>query len=285
MPVDHHSAGIKAWWLGSEARLHLKQYKESLRIFRTWLLVRSARWLSRNYEVNSSSCVVIAPHPDDETFGTGGVIAQKSLLGAKVRVLFLTSGEASHSHCNCTDAETIKTTRESQAMSALRLLGVGADAVAWLRLPDGSVPMEGIAGFDEAVQKIAAQLHRWEPAEIYYPHALDANRDHQAAAQLVQAVLPLLPFRSVTMGYMVWGWYLPSASLLKGVLKRKWQRLDIRSVQSAKLAAVNCYLHSDPAPCGLPYCGGLPQGLVRCGTGPCEFFIREYIQPVGAKAA
>jgi LmbE family N-acetylglucosaminyl deacetylase len=219
---------------------------------------------------------VVAPHPDDETFGLGGLIAQKSRLGAKVQVLFLTSGEASHAECNCTPRETIKSVREGQAVAALRLLGVPPEAVGWLRLTDGSVPMNGAAGFDEAVREIAARLSCWQPAEVYYPHALDANRDHRAATQLVQAALPLLRNRCVPLAYMVWGWYLPPAGLAKSVLKRQWQRLDVGAARSAKLAAVDCYLRAEPAACGSPYCGRLPRGLVKCNTGASEFVLEAH---------
>ena len=40
--------------------------------------------------------MIVAPHPDDESLGCGGLIAQLKAQKAEVWVLFLTNGEASH---------------------------------------------------------------------------------------------------------------------------------------------------------------------------------------------
>ena len=44
----------------------------------------------------ASSCVVIAPHPDDETLGCGAIIARKRAAGTNVRVVIVTDGRRSH---------------------------------------------------------------------------------------------------------------------------------------------------------------------------------------------
>ena len=36
---------------------------------------------------------VLAPHPDDESLGTGGLIQQALAAGAEVRVIFVTDGD------------------------------------------------------------------------------------------------------------------------------------------------------------------------------------------------
>src|SRR6266853_6003186 len=37
--------------------------------------------------------VVVAPHPDDEVLGAGGLIQQACAVGAEVHVIYLTSGD------------------------------------------------------------------------------------------------------------------------------------------------------------------------------------------------
>src|SRR5882757_725225 len=37
--------------------------------------------------------VVVAPHPDDEVLGAGGLIQQARAVGAEVHVIYLTSGD------------------------------------------------------------------------------------------------------------------------------------------------------------------------------------------------
>ena len=58
--------------------------------------------------VTAGSVLVLAPHPDDEVLGCGGLLTQLADAGAAVRVLFLTDemdlpGGARHGgHTGCT---------------------------------------------------------------------------------------------------------------------------------------------------------------------------------------
>ena len=63
----------------------------------------------------TGSVVVVAPHPDDETLGAGGLIAAAAAVGVPVHVLLLTRGERSHP-----DSPT--TTPEALAAAVARLL-------------------------------------------------------------------------------------------------------------------------------------------------------------------
>jgi LmbE family N-acetylglucosaminyl deacetylase len=50
--------------------------------------------------------VIIAPHPDDETLGCGGVASRKLKPGADVRFIFVADVSASHS--NRVDMEALR---------------------------------------------------------------------------------------------------------------------------------------------------------------------------------
>ena len=41
----------------------------------------------------SARILILAPHPDDESLGTGGLIQQALAAGAALRVLFITDGD------------------------------------------------------------------------------------------------------------------------------------------------------------------------------------------------
>ncbi|MEN8215667.1 MAG: PIG-L family deacetylase [Pseudomonadota bacterium] len=56
-------------------------------LFRKWVKRRATY-----HPVSQSSALIIAPHPDDEILGCGGLIALKKSKHAQV---FLTQGEAS----------------------------------------------------------------------------------------------------------------------------------------------------------------------------------------------
>ena len=76
--------------------------------------------------------VVLAPHPDDETLGCGGLIALKRSLGAPVRVIFMTDGAGSHSGV---DRPALTATRKEEASAACNVLGVHAGRPALPRFP------------------------------------------------------------------------------------------------------------------------------------------------------
>ena len=115
---------------------------------------RSADWLRQ-----FGRAVVLAPHPDDESLGVGGVIASLVDLGLPVGVVFLTDGGASHHGSASHPPDELEELRRSEARAACRALGVKDDAVAFLGLPDGGRPAGPAArGFGEAADRLRDAL-------------------------------------------------------------------------------------------------------------------------------
>ncbi len=97
----------------------------------------------------TDSILVIAPHPDDETLGTGGLIRKALKSRARVAVVFLTDGSRSH---NIKDYEAfLKETgrssykgplgelRRQETLQALHELGLDMGNVTFLGYPDGGM--------------------------------------------------------------------------------------------------------------------------------------------------
>ena len=122
--------------------------------------------------------LVIAPHPDDEVLGCGGALARHADAGARISVVFLTSGELGLKHLLPTRARRL---REREARAAGRILGVRHRA--FLRGPDW--------GVGEAQRQLwrplGRVLRREQPELIYLPHPEDGHPDHQAAWPLLRA--------------------------------------------------------------------------------------------------
>ncbi len=76
--------------------------------------------------------LVVAAHPDDETFGLGAVLDRMAASGADVHVLCYTRGEASTLNENGTDLRRV---REQELRKASRELGI--PTVMLLDYPDG----------------------------------------------------------------------------------------------------------------------------------------------------
>ncbi len=216
------------------------------------MIIRSISRFAPSQWNGSQAVLVVAPHPDDEVFGAGGLIAMKRAAGVRVYVVLMTGGEASHANCCGVPAEEVATNRRRLAAAAGRALGLDESALHWLGLKDGSVPGPGQGGFDEAVGRLAGLLVRLSPEEVYCPHPSDVWRDHVAACEIARAAVARAAWGGKLFYYLVWAWHnLP----LCGILELGWRsavRLDIRGVFAQKRRAMEAYLGEVAPGCGKP---------------------------------
>ena len=89
--------------------------------------------------------VIVAPHPDDEVLGTGGVIQQALAAGADVRVIYLTNGDHNqvafklyHGRLWLRSKQYLAygEERRREAITATGLLGLPGDHLTFLGYPD-----------------------------------------------------------------------------------------------------------------------------------------------------
>jgi len=129
--------------------------------------------------------LVLAPHPDDETFGCGGTIRMLADRGVAVDVAFLTRGEHGLEGSNGSETEHQKLaeTRSQEAQNACNVLG--ARSVFFLGGSDMRVSEE-----PELAADIAQVLNQAAYQRIFCPWPHDAHSDHQATFQhLREAVI------------------------------------------------------------------------------------------------
>jgi N-acetylglucosamine malate deacetylase 1 len=111
--------------------------------------------------------LVIAPHPDDEVFGSGATIAKYADAGHEVHVLIVTKGD------DLFDAKLIEQGRE-EAVRAHHLLGVRQTHFADLpAIKLDTLPQYKINGV------ISDFLGQIRPEMLFLPFPGDINRDHQ----------------------------------------------------------------------------------------------------------
>lgn len=89
--------------------------------------------------------LVVAPHPDDETLGAGGLIQRVRDNGGSVRVVVVTSGDALRQGVEITDRTTTPTPndfrrygrlRELESERAVAALGLNPEHITFLGFPD-----------------------------------------------------------------------------------------------------------------------------------------------------
>lgn len=172
---------------------------------------------------------VVAPHPDDESIGCGGLIARWTEAGREARVVFLTAGEAGDPalrdgrlppEAAARRRAEVATTRRAEASMALSML----DATGhWLDGHDGALWR------DEAriVPQLAALWRKAPPDVIAAPFPADRHPDHAVAARIVGAAgSAVLPASVPVWAYEVWS-PCPANAVL-----------DIATVASRKARAI-----------------------------------------------
>jgi LmbE family N-acetylglucosaminyl deacetylase len=168
-------------------------------------------------EVAGTSCLVLAPHPDDETLGCGATIARKTSAGAPVWVGFASLGTDSHQSRHLTPRQ-LGDIRRGEAREACRRLGVPEDHVLFLSEEDR------IATAAEPITRaITAALAAAQPEEIYVVSGLDSHPDHAALNDIVLAMLEAGTIRCPVYEYPIWFWADPHAARrwLAGVARRR----------------------------------------------------------------
>lgn len=131
------------------------------------------------------TCVLA--HPDDETLGTGGILAHYARQGVATSLVTATRGDAGRYRTPDVPhpgREALGEIREEELRAAAGVLGVGDVSV--LGYPDGELDQ---ADAGEAVARIARQLRRLRPHVVvtFDPFGSYGHPDHIAISQLATA--------------------------------------------------------------------------------------------------
>jgi LmbE family N-acetylglucosaminyl deacetylase len=142
--------------------------------------------------------LILAPHPDDESLATGGLIQRAASAGAKVRVLFATDGDNNPWPQRFLERKLQITSRDrarwgrrrrKEALAALELLGLPKGSARFLGLPDQGITNLLMRAEEGVLFTLWAELTEWEPTLFVMPSATDAHPDHSALFVLVHLAM------------------------------------------------------------------------------------------------
>lgn len=112
--------------------------------------------------------LIVAPHPDDEVLGCGGIIAKYSKSGIKVYILVVTRGTP-----KLYSSDKIDNIRR-EARNAHAILGV--TETVFLDFP---APELDIISLAEISREISEVIKRFSITDLYIPHRGDIHGDHR----------------------------------------------------------------------------------------------------------
>ena len=131
--------------------------------------------------------LVVAPHPDDEVLGCGGMLARHAQRGDAVRVIVCTDGAGVASDAALAEL------RRTECLAACAELGI--EDVQFLDFADG-----GLEASAEFAKRLADELARYAPELVYAPSKREYHADHRAACAVATDALRGTPARVLFYG-------------------------------------------------------------------------------------
>lgn len=104
----------------------------------------------------NGSWLVLAPHPDDETFGMGGTLLLAKSQGITVDIIFVTDGGKGGE-----SQENLVKTRELEAQNVADKLGVRT-VYFWCEVD------RELTASQHLINKLSAFIEQWQPAAVFF---------------------------------------------------------------------------------------------------------------------
>lgn len=241
--------------------------------------VETAEWgaaPARVRDLIGYGALIVAPHPDDEVLGCGGLVAAARRPDA-IEVLVLTDGALSPPPA--AGDPKLPAMRQDETLRALEALGVSGRYVSFAGLPDGGLSNQA-ARLDRELYEAAT---RTSATDVFVPFRFDRHPDHQAT----HAAGVRLARRT---GVRLWEYFvypfwrlLPRGDIRAHLRPGTLYALELESeMRAAKRAALDLY-RSQTEPWGdgpgRPVLA--PDHLDRVCAGP-EVFLRYEVARPGA---
>lgn len=146
--------------------------------------------------------VVVAPHPDDEVLGCGGLMALARARGLEVLLISLTDGENAYPDLDAWTPQVLGPFRRVELRTACGHLGVPAEAIVHLGLGDGALTQR----IDAAMQALLDHLRDNDLVMVTWQ--ADGHSDHEAAATAAAAAVKASAQSGIRLlQYPIWAWH------------------------------------------------------------------------------
>jgi LmbE family N-acetylglucosaminyl deacetylase len=199
--------------------------------------------------------VVVSPHPDDETLGAGGLIAELCRRGVEVVVAAVTDGENAYAG----ELGLGEVRREEQSR-ALELLGVARGSIVRFELTDS-----GVTAKEEELEARLLPMVNNETLLIA-PWRGDFHPDHEACGRAAAKVAERTGGKLAS--YVFWTWHRGTPEVLRGLAVRALPLTD--SDVTLKMDALACHRSQLEHASGAPI---LPWELLWPARLPFEVFV------------
>jgi LmbE family N-acetylglucosaminyl deacetylase len=221
------------------------------------------------------SCLVLAPHPDDETLGCGATIMRKLAAGAPVQVVIATDGRHSH-HSSKLSVDAVVEIREEESRQAGAILGLSDKNIAFLRFEDGRLadhrrPLR---------ERLVDIIDTMNPEEIFVSSIIDTHPDHRVLAELMRELAQARHDRfPVLYEYPIWFWD-PWIWRVRHLLELRTRIVRMEEFRMRKREAIAAYRSQVTDLTGETGRATLREGFLRQFLQPEETFFEVIVPQV-----
>lgn len=205
--------------------------------------------------------LVVAPHPDDEVAGCGGMILAHRDAGNPLKVIYVTDGSRGGKKDSFDPAYVAGRVKEAEEACAV----LGVEDFEFLGFPD-----QGLVEGGELRERAKRAVEVFQPDRIYLPSPFEIHRDHLVVSREFTRVLRENGFRGSLVFYEV------SEALRPNIL------VDITQEMDRKEEALLCYLSQLEANNYLPKMKGLNRYRTVNIDIPQVLYVEAYWEWKGA---
>jgi LmbE family N-acetylglucosaminyl deacetylase len=191
--------------------------------------------------------LILAPHPDDECLGTGGLIQQALAKGAKIKVIFITNGDNNpwpqrylekRWFIGPEERKRWGNRRKVEAEKSLEILGGGKVATAFLGLADAGILNLWKEGDHHLLEVLTNEFISWQPTLLVLPSEFDRHSDHRATHLYGRTALAESSLKCPVITYLIHRpWLMKLTQKPKPQIKLELSPIE----QNKKLQAILCH--------------------------------------------
>lgn len=207
---------------------------EGLAVVGRPLLLSTAKDLTS--QTATRSCLVLAPHPDDETLGCGATIMRKRAAGTLVHVVIAADGRYAYPSSNLS-VEVLVGIREEEAYRACAMLGLASENITFLRFEDRRLAEHRGLLRDRLLDIVDTM----NPDEIFVSSTIDSHPDHRVLAELGRELAQVRRNRPLALyEYPIWFWD-PRVWRLRDLLELRPRIVRTEEFRTRKHEAIAAY--------------------------------------------
>lgn len=161
--------------------------------------------------------VIVAPHPDDEVLGCGGLLQQLAALGRSILIVSVTDGSASHPGSQRWPAKRLSVVRPQESAQALHRLGLPLHSLQWLR---GGFADSGVAQQEVQLGEFLRRYLRPDDV-VFSTWREDGHSDHEAVGRASYLAAQASGCAFHELPIWTWHWASPEDSQIPWERARK----------------------------------------------------------------